>query len=71
MLNVEAGTEDTALRQLKEISTVEEAYISYGVYDLVVKIKADTMEALKETITRKIPAIKLVRSVLSLILTEE
>jgi DNA-binding Lrp family transcriptional regulator len=71
LLNVEAGTEDTALRQLKEISTVEEAYISYGVYDLVVKIKADTMEALKETITRKIPAIKLVRSVLSLILTEE
>jgi DNA-binding Lrp family transcriptional regulator len=71
LLNVEAGTEDTALRQLKEISTVEEAYISYGVYDLVVKIKADTMEALKETITRKIPAIKLVQSVLSLILTEE
>jgi DNA-binding Lrp family transcriptional regulator len=71
LINVEAGTEDTVLKQIKNIGTVEEGYISYGVYDLVIKIKADTMEALKETVTKKIRAVDLVRSTLTLIITEE
>jgi len=71
LINVEAGGEDTALKQLKEIGTVEEAYVSYGVYDLVVKIRADTMEALKDTVSRKIRTIDVVRSSLTLILIEE
>jgi len=70
LLNVEAGQEDSVLKQLRKISTVEEACISYGVYDLVVKIKAENMEGLKETVTRKIRAISQVRSTLTLILAE-
>ena len=70
LLNVHASEEDTVLKQLKKIGTVEEAYVSYGVYDLAVKIKAETMEALKEAVTRKIRAINMVRSPLTLILAE-
>lgn len=66
-LNVEAGAESTVLKQLKEIANVEEAYIAYGVYDLIVKVKADTMESLKETVTNNIREIKLVRSTLTLL----
>jgi len=71
LINVESGKEDTALRQLIKIDTVEEAYISYGVYDLIIKIRADTMEALKDTVTHKIRRIDVVRSSLTLILIEE
>jgi DNA-binding Lrp family transcriptional regulator len=70
LLNVTAGSEETVLKQLREIESVKEAYVSYGVYDLVVKVKADSIESLREIITRRIRAINLVQSTLTLILTE-
>jgi len=71
LFNVESGSEDTVLKQLKNINNVEEAYVSYGVYDLVVRVKADTMEELKDSVTHKIRTIKQVRSTLTLIMMEE
>ena len=71
LINVESGSEDEVLKELKKIEGVEEAYFSYGVYDLITKIKADTMEHLKEMVTRKIRALIKVRSTLTLIMMEE
>ncbi len=71
LLNVETGSEDNVLKQLKKIGLVEEAYVSYGVYDLIIKVKADTMEDLKEVVTYKIRKIDQVRSTLTLIMMEE
>jgi DNA-binding Lrp family transcriptional regulator len=71
LLNVETGSEDNVLKQLKQIGVVEAAYVSYGVYDLIMKIKADTMEELKEAVTHKIRTINQVRSTLTLIIMEE
>jgi len=71
LFNVESGSEDAVLKQLKNINNVEEAYVSYGVYDLVVRIKADTMEELKNSVTHKIRTINQVRSTLTLIMMEE
>ena len=71
LINVESGSEDEVLRELKKIEGVEEAYFSYGVYDLITKIKADTMESLKDMVTRRIRALNKVRSTLTLILMEE
>ena len=71
LLNVETGSEDNVLRQLKNIDVVEEAYVSYGVYDLIIRVKADTMEVLKDAVTRKIRTLKQARSTLTLILMEE
>ena len=48
-----------------------ESYVSYGVYDLIIKVKADTMEELKEAVTNKIRKINQVRSTLTLIMMEE
>jgi DNA-binding Lrp family transcriptional regulator len=71
LFNVESGSEDNVLKQLRSLNNVEEAYVSYGVYDLVVRIKADTMEELKDSVTHKIRTIKEVRSTLTLIMMEE
>ncbi|MGD0203233.1 MAG: Lrp/AsnC ligand binding domain-containing protein [Candidatus Bathyarchaeia archaeon] len=71
LFNVESGSEDTVLKQLRNINNVEEAYVSYGVYDLVIRVKADTMEELKDSVTHKIRTIKQVRSTLTLIMMEE
>lgn len=71
LFNVGAGSEDQVLRDAKAIGGVQEAYVSYGVYDLVLRVKADSMEQLKELVTHRLRTIKNVRSTLTLILTEE
>jgi DNA-binding Lrp family transcriptional regulator len=71
LFNVESGSEDSVLKQLRNLNNVEEAYVSYGVYDLVVRVKANTMEELKDAVTHKIRTIKQVRSTLTLIMMEE
>ena len=71
LLNVESGSEDTVLKQLKSLEAVKEAYVSYGVYDLIIRIKADTMEELKDSVTNKIRTISKIRSTLTLIVTDE
>jgi DNA-binding Lrp family transcriptional regulator len=70
LINVESGSEDNVLKELKKMNNVEEAYVSYGVYDLVVRVKADTMEKLKSSVSYKIRNIDKVRSTLTLILLE-
>jgi len=38
LVNVEPGAEEQALNQLKSIEGVEESYVTYGVYDLIVRV---------------------------------
>jgi len=71
LINVESGSEEEILEQIKKIEGVEEAYYSYGVYDIITKIKAESMEKLRETVTRKVRTISRVRSTLTLIMMEE
>ena len=69
MLNQAA--EEDVVKELKKIEGVEEAYFSYGVYDIIAKVKADSMEKLKDMVTRKIRTLSKVRSTLTLIMMEE
>jgi DNA-binding Lrp family transcriptional regulator len=68
---VESGSEDEVLNELKKVEGIEEAYFSYGVYDLITKIRADTMDRLKELVSRRIRTLGKVRSTLTLIMMEE
>lgn len=70
LLNVEPGAENKVMDRLKNTSIVDEAYVSYGVYDLILKVKADTMEELKDDISHKIRTTDQVRSTVTLILIE-
>ena len=71
LLNVEGGAEDNVLGQVKSISGVEQAYVSYGVYDLILKVKAGTMQELRDVVTHKIRQIKQVQSTLTLLIVDE
>lgn len=68
LINVESGTEEQVLNQLKPF--IQEAYISYGVYDLVVKVKAETIDGIKDSVIRKIRTIANVKSTLTLIILQ-
>ncbi len=71
LITVESGAEDNVIKQLRSFAGVEEAYVSYGVYDIILRIKADTMEELKDKITHKIRTVNQVQTTLSLIMIEE
>ena len=70
LVNVEGGTEDNVLKQIKDIGGVTEGYVTYGVYDLIVKVNSDNMQTLKEVVTHKIRQITNVQSTLTLLMTE-
>lgn len=71
LINVESGSEDEVLKEIKKMEGVEEAFFSYGVYDLITRIRADSMEKLKDMVTRRIRGLIKVRSTLTLIMMEE
>jgi DNA-binding Lrp family transcriptional regulator len=70
LINADLGAEEDLVRELKNIEHVKEVYVVYGVYDIVAKIEADTMEKVKETITWKIRRLEKVRSTLTMIVVE-
>jgi DNA-binding Lrp family transcriptional regulator len=70
LINADLGAEEELVRELKSIEHVKEVYVVYGVYDIVAKIEADTMEKVKETITWKIRRLEKVRSTLTMIVVE-
>jgi len=71
LINVESGAEEEVIKQLRAIEGVEESYFSYGVYDIIAKVKGDNMDHLKDLVTYKIRSLVKVRSTLTLILTED
>jgi len=71
LINTEIGSETEVLKTLKKVSGVKEAYSVYGVYDIVAKIQAETMDKLKELVTWHIRRLDKVRSTLTMIVTEE
>lgn len=70
LINADLGGEEELISLLKNIEHVKEVFIVYGVYDIVAKIEADTMEKVKETITWKIRRLDKVRSTLTMIVVE-
>ena len=70
LINAELGSEDSLIKELKNIEDVTEVFVVYGVYDIVAKIEGDTMEKVKETITWKIRRLEQVRSTLTMIVVE-
>jgi DNA-binding Lrp family transcriptional regulator len=68
---VNSGSEDRLTKEVRAIPEVQEAFVSYGMYDLVVKIKTDSTEQLKELVSHRLRTIPDVRSTLTLVLVEE
>lgn len=67
LINTEIGAEDEVAKTLKGISNVKEAYTVYGVYDIVAKVEAESMDKLKEIVTWNIRRLDKVRSTLTMI----
>ena len=70
VINAEIGSEEEVLDELKKLEGVKEAYIVYGIYDIIAKVEADSMEELKDTVTWKVRKMNKVRSTLTMLVTK-
>jgi DNA-binding Lrp family transcriptional regulator len=68
--DLEIESEQKAINKLKNVQGVIDVNEVTGVYDIVVKITSDTLESLKEIITRDIRTIDIIRSTMTLIVIE-
>jgi DNA-binding Lrp family transcriptional regulator len=71
LLNTDSNTQDKVLKSLKLVEEVEEAHALYGVYDLLVKIKAKSFDKLKEITKFRIKSITGVNSSLTLMIVQD
>lgn len=70
LINCDLGSEESIIGELKRLPQTVEVNGVYGVYDIVAKVRADTMEKLRETITWQVRKIDKVRSTLTMIIIE-
>jgi len=70
LINTDLGEGTDVAKALRGIEEVKDVYGVYGVYDYVVRLEAETMQNLKDTITTKIRRLNHVRSTLTMIVVE-
>ena len=71
LVNTDLGSQDQVAENIKLVEGVEEAHALYGVYDLLIRIKAISLDKLKETIKLKIRNMAGVTSSLTLMVVED
>jgi DNA-binding Lrp family transcriptional regulator len=69
LINSEVGEEEDVLKKLKPMKGVREAHMIYGVYDIIAKIEAESLDEIREMVTR-IRALDKVRSTLTAIVVK-
>jgi len=70
LINCNIGSEESVMSKLKEIDLVKEVDGTFGAYDIVVLVEADTVESLRDIITWKIRKIEKIRSTLTMMIIE-
>ena len=70
-LTIEMGSEAEVLKILKKVEGVVEVFAVFGVYDVITKVRADSMDKLKEIVSEGIRRIGNVRSTLTMLVIDE
>jgi len=68
-LNTEIGAQADVMKVLRETEGVQEAFHLMGIYDIIARVNADTMDNLAEIISEKLKISK-VHSKLTVVVTE-
>jgi DNA-binding Lrp family transcriptional regulator len=70
LINTEIDAMEKVLKALKNVENVKEAYSTFGVYDVIVKVEAPSMDKIKDLVTYRIRKLDGVRSSLMMIVIE-
>jgi DNA-binding Lrp family transcriptional regulator len=70
LINVEPGSEEKVLDEVRKDQNVKECHRLHGVYDMIAKVEADSTDRLKEIVRWKIRRLDGVRSTLTGVVME-
>jgi len=70
-INTEPASMPGVLEKVRAIGGVEEAEMVYGVYDIVAKVKTETMDKLKHIVAYKIRALANVKSTQTMLVVRQ
>ena len=70
LINCDLGSEDDIVRNIRKLEYVKDVTGTFGAYDIVIRVEADTSEQLREAITWKIRKKQKIRSTLTLMEVE-
>ncbi len=71
LLNTDLEASDDVVDSLRSIKCVEEAHALYGVYDFLVKVKADSIDDLRAMTSKRIKKVAGVTSSVTLMVTDQ
>ena len=66
LINAELGAETAVMNGLKMIEGVKETHMVYGIYDIITRVEAGTMEDLKNIISWKVRRLDRIRSTITM-----
>ena len=66
LINCDLGYEEQIIEELKHISDVKEVHGVFGVYDILVKLEAGSLDEISKTITLKIRKLDKIRFTMTL-----
>ena len=70
LINCDLGSEDDIIKELKKLPEVVEVSGVFGVYDIIVRIRSDSMDKLREVVTWNVRRIDKVRLTLTMMVIE-
>jgi len=71
LMNTEPLFMEEVLESLKDVESVMEAHSTYGIYDIIAKVEAETPDRLNEVVTQEIRKLSHVRSTLTMMVIEK
>jgi len=66
LLNCDLGAEEYIVEELKQIPQVKNAYLTFGAYDVIAEVHADSQKDFEKTVSSKIRKLKRVVSTMTL-----
>ena len=71
LINTEPKHMENVVSTLEKLDAVVEIFPVYGIYDVVAKVQAETMEKLKDIVTWKVRSLDEVRSTITMLVLED
>jgi len=66
LLNCDLGAEEYILDELKQVTQIKNAYVTFGAYDIIAEIHAQTQDEFEKTVSMNIRRLTRVVSTMTL-----
>jgi len=66
LLNCDLGAEEYILDELQQVSQIKNAYVTFGAYDIIAEIHAETQEEFERTVSMNIRRLSRIVSTMTL-----